>query len=79
MIEVSKNERYEGKGGSKMFGYIANIGPASLVLILIIALVIFGPGKLPGVGKALGESISGFKKGLNGDEGEKKEETKEVE
>ena len=62
-----------------MFGYIANIGPASLVLILVIALVIFGPGKLPGVGKALGESISGFKKGLNGDEGEKKEETKEVE
>ena len=61
-----------------MFGYIANIGPASLVLILIIALVIFGPGKLPGVGKALGESVSGFKKGLNGDTDEKKEETKEV-
>ena len=62
-----------------MFGYIANIGPASLVLILIIALIIFGPGKLPSVGKALGESVSGFKKGLNGDTDEKKEETKEVE
>ena len=62
-----------------MFGYIANIGPASLVLILIIALIIFGPGKLPGVGKALGESVSGFKKGLNGDTDEKKEETNEVE
>ncbi len=62
-----------------MFGYIANIGPASLVLILVIALVVFGPGKLPGVGKALGESISGFKKGLNGDDADKKEETKEVE
>ena len=62
-----------------MFGYIANIGPASLVLILIIALVIFGPCKLPGVGKALGKSVSGFKNGLNGDTDEKKEETKEVE
>lgn len=62
-----------------MFGYIANIGPASLVLILIIALVIFGPGKLPGVGKALGESIHGFKKGIAGDDGEKTEETKDVE
>ena len=47
-----------------MFGYIANIGPASLVLILVIALIIFGPGKLPGVGKALGESVHGFKKGI---------------
>ncbi|MFR6291884.1 MAG: twin-arginine translocase TatA/TatE family subunit, partial [Peptococcaceae bacterium] len=50
-----------------MFGYIANIGPASLVLILVIALIIFGPGKLPGVGKALGESVHGFKKGISGD------------
>lgn len=61
-----------------MFGYIANIGPGSLVLILVIALIVFGPGKLPGVGKALGESISGFKKGLNGDAEEKKEETQDV-
>lgn len=45
-----------------MFGYIANIGIPSLILILVIALIIFGPGKLPGVGKALGESIHGFKK-----------------
>lgn len=62
-----------------MFGYIANIGPASLVLILVIALVIFGPGKLPGVGKALGESVHGFKKGIAGDEEEKKEEVKKEE
>lgn len=54
-----------------------NIGPASLVLILIIALVIFGPGKLPGVGKALGESVHGFKKGMAGDDDEKKDENKE--
>lgn len=59
-----------------MFGYIANIGPASLVLILVIALVIFGPGKLPGVGKALGESVHGFKKGIAGEDDEKKEEKK---
>lgn len=51
-----------------MFGYIQNIGPASLVLILVIALIIFGPGKLPSVGKALGESIHGFKKGIAGED-----------
>lgn len=54
-----------------------NIGVPGLILILIIALIIFGPGKLPGVGKALGESIHGFKKGIAGDDEEKKE--KEVE
>ena len=60
-----------------MFGYIANIGIPSLILILIIALIVFGPGKLPGVGKALGERIHGFKKGIAGDDEEEK--PKEIE
>ena len=64
-----------------MFGYIQNIGVPSLILILVIALIVFGPGKLPGVGKALGESVHGFKKGIAGDDEVKdavvKEETTE--
>ncbi len=40
-----------------MFG----LGVPELVLILIIGLVIFGPGKLPDIGKALGRSIREFK------------------
>ena len=39
--------------------------PMHLLLILIIALVIFGPRRLPELGKALGESIHGFKKAIN--------------
>ena len=39
-----------------------NIGPVELVIILVIALLILGPGKLPDVGAALGKSIKEFRK-----------------
>jgi sec-independent protein translocase protein TatA len=56
-----------------MFG----IGMPELIVIFVVALVLFGPGKLPDVGKSLGEAIRGFKKAVNepeksSDEGEKK-------
>lgn len=35
--------------------------PTHLILILIIALIIFGPGKLPDAGKAFGEMINNFR------------------
>jgi sec-independent protein translocase protein TatA len=45
-----------------MFG---DIGLPELLVIFIIVLVLFGPGKLPDVGKAIGEALRGFKKALN--------------
>ncbi len=39
--------------------------PTHLLLILIICLVVFGPARLPELGKALGQSIQGFKKAMN--------------
>ncbi len=39
--------------------------PMHLLIILAIAVVVFGPKRLPELGRALGESIQGFKKGLN--------------
>lgn len=44
-----------------MFGLLPSIGPWELILILVIALIIFGPGKLPEVGKALGRGLREFK------------------
>lgn len=38
-----------------------------LILILVIALVVFGPGKLPDVGKALGRSLQEFRKATSGE------------
>ena len=42
--------------------HMPNIGPGELILILVIALVIIGPGRLPDVGAALGKSIREFRK-----------------
>lgn len=42
--------------------------PMHLLIILVIVLIIFGPGKLPEIGKGLGESIRGFKKAISGDD-----------
>ena len=38
-----------------------------LALVLVIALVVFGPGKLPEVGKALGKGIQEFKRATSGE------------
>lgn len=45
-----------------MFG----LGATELIVILVIALVIFGPGKLPELGGALGRGIRDFRKSVDG-------------
>ena len=44
----------------------SNIGFPGLVLIVIIALVVFGPSKLPDIGKAFGSSLREFKNATKG-------------
>ncbi len=59
-----------------MFG----LGTQELIVILIIALVLFGGKKLPEIGAGLGKGIRAFKKGLNEvDEEIKAEEVKDSE
>ncbi|MCB0385527.1 MAG: twin-arginine translocase TatA/TatE family subunit [Bdellovibrionales bacterium] len=38
-----------------------------ILIILVIVLLLFGPSKIPGLGKSLGEAIRGFKKGISED------------
>jgi sec-independent protein translocase protein TatA len=49
-----------------MFG----LGMQELLIILAIALVVFGPSKLPQIGSGLGKAIRDFKKGVSSDDGE---------
>jgi sec-independent protein translocase protein TatA len=46
------------------------LGPLEIGLILVIVLIVFGVGKLPQVGGALGKSIREFKRSRDGDAGE---------
>lgn len=45
-----------------------NIGPMELAIVLIIALVVFGPKKLPELGKSLGNGMREFKSSISGDD-----------
>ncbi len=49
-----------------MFG----LGLPELLLILVIGLIFFGPGKLPEIGSALGKSMKEFKQAVNSTENE---------
>lgn len=44
----------------------SNIGLPGLIIILIIALIVFGPKKLPEMGRAFGDSLREFKKATRG-------------
>jgi sec-independent protein translocase protein TatA len=61
---------------------MSSIGVPGLILILIIALVVFGPKKLPEIGRSFGQTLKEFKKSANGltDDvaDEKKHQIKEV-
>jgi len=48
--------------------------PMHLLVILIIALLVFGPGKIPEIGSSLGKAIRGFKSAMN-EPGEKTEDS----
>lgn len=44
---------------------IPNIGPLEIVIVLIIALIVFGPKRLPELGKSLGKGLNEFRDGLS--------------
>ena len=57
-----------------MFGF----GHWELLIILVIALIIFGAGKLPEIGSGFGNAIRNFKKGISDIENEIRDEPKKI-
>ena len=51
-----------------------NIGPWQIILVLVIVLIIFGAGKLPGVMSDLAKGVKSFRAGLKEDKKNKKDE-----
>lgn len=47
---------------------LARLGVWEIMAIIAIVTLIFGSKKLPDIGKSIGESIQGFKKGVKGDD-----------
>ena len=55
-----------------------NVGPMELIVVLIIALVVLGPKKLPEVGKSLGKGMREFKESISGMADDDKEDSKKL-
>ncbi|BCJ88374.1 twin-arginine translocase TatA/TatE family subunit [Effusibacillus dendaii] len=53
----------------------SDIGIPGLILILVIALIVFGPNKLPQIGQAMGKSIKEFKDSMQGINKDKESES----
>lgn len=53
---------------------LSNIGIPGLIIVLLLALIIFGPKKLPELGRAVGQSLKEFKTSTKGLMDEEKEE-----
>jgi sec-independent protein translocase protein TatA len=51
------------------FGFF-NLGPVELIAIMLVVLLIFGPKKLPQIGRSFGEMLSNFRKGTGSDKDE---------
>lgn len=62
-----------------MGGVLGNIGPLEILVVLIIALIVFGPKRLPELGSSLGRGIREFRDSVTGDKRGGDEDAKRLE
>jgi sec-independent protein translocase protein TatA len=57
----------------------SSFGPTELIIVLVIVLLIFGPKRLPGLGRSLGSGMREFKDSVTGGKGDRDEDDDEDE
>jgi len=57
---------------------LGNIGPLEIIVVLIIALIVFGPKRLPELGNSLGKGIREFKDSVTGENKDDDEDVKAI-
>jgi len=58
--------------------FLKNLGVPELILILVIAILIFGPGRIGKIGAELGKGIRGFKEGVTPEKDKEADESNDV-
>lgn len=58
---------------------LGNIGPLEIVVVLIIALIVFGPKRLPELGRSLGKGIREFRGSIGGDHDDEEKQSSQRE
>lgn len=61
-----------------MRAMLGNIGPLEILVVLIIALIVFGPKRLPELGSSLGRGIREFRDTVSGEKGGEGDEVKTI-
>ena len=56
-----------------------NVGPLEIAVVLLIVLVVFGPKRLPELGKSMGKGIREFRSSLSGDKDDDDEDVRAIE
>jgi sec-independent protein translocase protein TatA len=57
---------------------LGNVGPLEIIVVLIIALIVFGPKRLPELGNSLGRGIREFRNTVSGDKSDDDEDDADV-
>jgi sec-independent protein translocase protein TatA len=57
-----------------MGAMLGNIGPLEIIIVLVIALIVFGPKRLPELGSSLGRGLREFKDTVTGDKRDEEDE-----
>lgn len=58
---------------SNLIAFIGNVSTPNMIIILVIVVLVFGVGKLPEIGRQMGEGLRSFKKAMNDNEVEGEE------